>query len=80
MASWAIIEKNKKLLFIKRSNETTRPGQWCFPGGGIKKNETPERACIREAFEETSLNIKIKKLVYEVNNQYYYKCIPENNE
>src|SRR3989344_2498697 len=35
-----------------------------FPGGGIKKDETPEQALIREAFEETGVIIdgKLKKL------------------
>ncbi len=37
---------------------------WVMPGGGIKKNETPERAAIREIKEE--LGITIPQLDYKL--------------
>ena len=80
MAAWAIIINKQKLLFIKRSNNTSRPGQWCFPGGAIKANETPEQACIREVKEETGLDIKIQKLLLVKNGSYYYACYLANKE
>lgn len=30
---------------------------YCIPGGGVKKRETPEQACVREMLEETSLQV-----------------------
>lgn len=78
MASWAIIQNSSDILFIQRSQQTTRAEQWCFPGGGIKKNETPKQACIREAFEETQLAIKIVDTVAKIRDDYYFLCKLEN--
>ncbi len=33
------------------------PWAWTLPGGGVNKNETPEDAAMREAFEETGLKV-----------------------
>lgn len=33
------------------------PWAWTLPGGGVNKNETPEEAAMREAFEETGLKV-----------------------
>jgi len=74
MATWAVIENEKKILLIRRSTRTSRPGQWCFPGGGIKEHESPESACVREAKEETGLDIGICNLITNVNNSHFYRC------
>jgi 8-oxo-dGTP pyrophosphatase MutT (NUDIX family) len=78
MASWAIIEREGRILLIKRSPNTSRPGQWCFPGGGIKVNESAKQACIREAKEETGLDIDIYELVAEIENSHYFNCCLQN--
>lgn len=78
MASWAIIQNASYILFIQRSRQTTRAEQWCFPGGGIKKNETPEQACIREALEKTRLAIKIVDTVAKIRDDCYFLCKLEN--
>lgn len=78
MASWAIIQNASYIFFIQRSWQTTRAEQWCFPGGGIKKDETPEQACIREALEETQLAIKIVGTVAKIRDDYYFLCKLEN--
>lgn len=78
MASWAIIQNASYILLIQRSRQTTRADQWCFPGGGIKKSETPEQACIREALEETQLAIKIVDTVAKIRDDYYFLCKLEN--
>jgi 8-oxo-dGTP diphosphatase len=80
MATWAVIEYQKKILLIKRSAKTSRSGQWCFPGGGIKENESPEDACIREAKEETSLDIKIHNLIANIDSNIYFRCHKLNQE
>jgi 8-oxo-dGTP diphosphatase len=61
MPAWAIIEQQQKILMVKRSARTSRPGQWCFPGGGIKSTESPEQACIRECREEVGLDVEVVK-------------------
>jgi len=49
---------------------------YVFPGGGVKEGESTETAIIREIKEELSLDAKIDKLLFEIENQgrqeYYY--------
>jgi 8-oxo-dGTP pyrophosphatase MutT (NUDIX family) len=52
----AIISNGDRLLVIKRSSTVRSPDLFCFPGGMIEVNETPEIALHREMNEE--LNIK----------------------
>lgn len=53
-ASALIIENGKVLLVYHKKLDV-----WLYPGGHIEKNETPEQAAVREAKEETGLDIKI---------------------
>ena len=39
-------------LFLKRSALGDHAGEWCFPGGKLEGNETPEQAALRECIEE----------------------------
>jgi mutator protein MutT len=52
----AIILKKGKVLLIRRKREGMEE-YWLFPGGEVEKGETPERAIIREVYEETSLKV-----------------------
>lgn len=54
---YGVIIKNKSILLVK---------QWDgydFPGGGIEKGETQEKALKREVYEETGLNVEMGKLI-----------------
>lgn len=49
--------KDWGILFEQRSvNISAQPGDICFPGGRIEKDETKETAVIREACEELLIN------------------------
>lgn len=48
------IESNKG-LFLKRSNQGDHIGEWCFPGGKLEGDETPEQAAVRECGEEIGM-------------------------
>jgi len=52
-------ENREKVLLTQRSDN----GRWCLPGGGMDPGESAEEACIREAMEETGLEIRVNKLV-----------------
>ena len=52
-----IIEKNRKILLVKRGTEPFK-GFWCIPGGHIDFGERAEDTVIREVKEETGLDFK----------------------
>ncbi|MEI6627647.1 MAG: NUDIX domain-containing protein [bacterium] len=73
--SAAIIIQNDKILLIHRLKEGRE--YYVFPGGGIENSETPEQTAVREVKEETSVDIKLEKLLYRHfydngETQYYY--------
>ncbi len=47
--------------------------EWTFPGGGIKKNETPEAAAKREVSEEVGISIQDIKPIGEFISELEYK-------
>jgi len=49
-----------RVVFIERRNE---PKGWALPGGFVDYGETVEQAAIREAREETSLDVELTGLV-----------------
>ncbi|HWP91393.1 MAG TPA: NUDIX hydrolase [Thermodesulfobacteriota bacterium] len=57
-----IITDDKKIILVKRVFDPYQD-QWALPGGIVEYGETVEEAAIREAKEETGLDIKIEKLV-----------------
>lgn len=56
------IVQDGKVLLIQRG---VNPGMdlWCFPSGFMEHDETPESAAIREAKEETGLDVVLDELV-----------------
>lgn len=52
-------ESREKVLLTKRTDN----GRWCIPGGGMDPGESVEEACVREAFEETGLHVRVVRLV-----------------
>ena len=58
-ASAVIFNGEGKFLLTKREDN----GQWCLPGGAVEAGESVAEACIREVFEETGLNVRVKRLV-----------------
>ncbi|MDD5337377.1 MAG: NUDIX hydrolase [Candidatus ainarchaeum sp.] len=62
LAADAVILKDGEVLLVKRGTEPFK-GMWAIPGGRIEDNETLEQCCVREAKEETGLDIKVERLV-----------------
>ncbi|RJX15280.1 NUDIX hydrolase [Candidatus Bathyarchaeota archaeon] len=54
-------------VFVKRLNEPFK-NFWALPGGIVEYGETVEEAAIREAKEETGLEVKLEKLVGVYSN------------
>ncbi|MBI4829445.1 MAG: NUDIX hydrolase [Nitrospinae bacterium] len=51
-----IIEIEDKIVFIERAHE---PHGWALPGGFVDYGETLEQAAVREAKEETGLDVTL---------------------
>lgn len=62
LGSAVIILKDGKIL-LGRRNKQNANGLWVIPGGGVEFGETLMDAAMREAREETGLEIEIEKLV-----------------
>ena len=56
-----IIELDDHIVLIERLNE---PHGWALPGGFVDYGETVETAAIREAAEETSLEVRLLEQFY----------------
>ena len=57
-----LVNKKRELVLIRRENPPFKNCQ-ALPGGFVDVGERVEDACIREAFEETNINVKIIKLI-----------------
>ena len=72
-SSVVIVEKGQVVLIRRVWNGST---YFVFPGGGVEKGESLEKAAIREAMEELGVKVKVKdciyRLEYEDNPQYFF--------
>lgn len=57
-----IFDDDLNFILIKRKNEPYKD-YWALPGGFVDYGECVEDAVIREALEETSINVELKELV-----------------
>lgn len=55
-----------RLLVVKRAHEPGA-GLWSIPGGRVEPGETDEQAAVREAREETGLEVAVGRLLGEVD-------------
>ena len=58
---YALIQYQDKFLILQRADNRSNPGYWNCVTGHVKENETVEEAAIREAKEETNLDVAIVK-------------------
>ena len=58
----AVIKKDNSVVLIKRKYDPFK-GCWAIPGGFIEYGERVEEAVVREAKEETGLEVEIERLV-----------------
>jgi 8-oxo-dGTP diphosphatase len=60
IAADVIIEIGDRIVLIERKNF---PPGWAVPGGFVDFGETVENAALREALEETSLEVELRALL-----------------
>ena len=56
-----IFDKHNRIFLVKLTYQRFHP--WGLPGGSLEYGEHPEKAVIREVWEETGLNVCIEKLL-----------------
>ena len=57
-----IQDEHGRIALVRRAIEPGY-GKWVFPGGAIEPGETPEQAAVREAREETGLEVRLDGLI-----------------
>ncbi len=55
-----IFDEQGRILLFKH---TYRKYPWGLPAGGLEYNEQPDKAVVREFFEETSMHIEVERLL-----------------
>ena len=73
-----ILIKNKKILLTSRPHDKSFAGFWEFPGGKVNKREFLVNALKREIFEELSIILNDKKIIFFCNYKIKRKNIKIN--
>ncbi len=59
-----LLQKEDKVLLIKRKNTDYENGNYAFPCGHVEEHESLKRAMVRETKEEIGINIKEEDLTF----------------
>ena len=65
-----VVYKNNHMLITRRKFEGLLGGLWEFPGGKVRKHETPESACVREMKEEVNRGVAVAGHIAQVKHAY----------
>ena len=57
-----IADDRKQIVLVKRAIEPGY-GKWVFPGGYVDRGEEVQHAAVREAREETGLDVRLDRLI-----------------
>jgi 8-oxo-dGTP diphosphatase len=62
VAAYAVVTSSRGFLMTQFSARTGAPGHWGLPGGGLDPDEAPDRAVVREVWEESGQLIEVGEL------------------
>ena len=65
-----VVFKNGRVLITRRPEQGLLGGLWEFPGGKLRKDESPAAACVREIKEEVNLDVDIEEPLAQVRHAY----------
>ena len=66
-ADAAIFDTRGRLLLVQRVDS----GEWCMPGGAAEVGESPSAAAVREAYEETGLQVWAQRVLGVYDNRTF---------
>ena len=69
-------EARQKVLLTRRLDNNL----WCLPGGHMEAGESVEECCLREVFEETGLQVRVKRLTGVYSNPDQLVIYPDGNQ
>lgn len=69
-------ETREKVLLTQRTDN----GRWCLPGGAMEPGESAAEACEREVWEETGLQVRVKRLIGVYSNPDQLVIYPDGNK
>ena len=64
----AAVIKDDKILMV--CHQTSSRTYWTFPGGGVNEGELFEQAAVREVKEETGLDVRVVRLLFEEDYEF----------
>ena len=71
----AIVRRNREFLISQRKKNDSFGNYWEFPGGKKNEGETFEECAVREAREETGVEVKVEQKLMEIRRPYNQKII-----
>ena len=74
--SAAIFDEHGRVFLTRRADN----GQWCLPSGGMEPGESVTEACAREVWEETGLQVRVKRLVGVYSHPDQLTVYPDGNK
>lgn len=62
VGAYVLLREDDKVLLCRLTGPTVSGNTWTLPGGGLEWGEHPETAAVREAWEETGLEVALEGL------------------
>ncbi|MFO7706777.1 MAG: A/G-specific adenine glycosylase [Desulfobacterales bacterium] len=69
-AAAGVVFKNGRVLITRRPEQGLLGGLWEFPGGKLRRGESPAAACAREIKEEVDLEVVVESALALVRHAY----------
>lgn len=66
-ASALVVDDRGRILLTQRQDLRN----WVFPGGGVRENESIQKAVAREVYEETGIRIKLNHLAVVIIRDHW---------
>lgn len=70
VAAYAVVTSSRGFLMTQFSGRTGAEGQWGLPGGGLEEQEAPDRAVVREVWEESGQVIELSELALVATSRW----------